>query len=89
MTDTTCTGVVCIFADFASTKFITRKVDSLISGLVLCDQVHVCVCLFNSSQTVTLVLGVNDTGLREAHAEHVKVSCCMCYMSLRSCSALK
>ncbi len=42
-----------------------------------------CVCLFNSSQTVTLVLCVNNAGMRAAEAEHVKVSCFVC-MGLRS-----
>lgn len=40
------------------------------------------VCLFNSSQTVTLVLGVNTAGMRAAQAEHVKISC-FTFMGLR------
>lgn len=35
-------------------------------------------CLFNYSQTVTLMLGANNAGMWAVEAEHLKVSCFVC-----------
>ncbi len=37
-----------------------------------------CACLFNYSQTVMLMLGVNNAGMWAVEAEHLKVSCFVC-----------